>query len=336
MHRNPALPMALALLGLAGCVSITPASTPARERAERPAFDAVSLSGLSLRDERIASRTEGSAFSYGSSYATGHVGDLWGSAAGSSFGSAFGSTRTYEAFDNSELQKRLRLALEGSGVARRVLPEAPLRIEGVFGGQPDTGVGRIIFNVLNTFPFFATFPYLGSTEATVQLRLYHNDELLRTWVGTGRSNWSKFLGFTPLPSISSELDQVRRRSMILAGHLAVDDAVGQIARDASAVASGLSQRGATHAVRQAPARQEKVPLLCEARWSDSRGKNVCQRKQYDAYKRLEPAITRLRSNSSTRQAQALRGCYARAQLAHGTDWEMVENCYLSIPVPASQ
>jgi hypothetical protein len=322
-----------------GCVSITPASTPILHRASRPAIDAVSVAGLTFRDEQMTKRTEGSAVAYGSSAARANVGGIRGSATGSSIGTAAASSRSYESFENRELQRGLRLALEESGIARRVIADAPFRVEGLFQGEADTGAGRIIFNVFNSIPLFGTLPYLGSTRATVQLRLYHEDELLGTWIGTGRSNWSKSLFFTPGLELSSTLAEVRNQSILLATQLAVQDAVARMAGDTNQIAAVVEER--TH--QQADASRNTHPgqahgkgatSLCDRRWpANPIQRDHCQTQQHNAFTRLSPAISRLKVSPTAVESQVLRGCYATGQSAGAADWEMIESCYVEHPVP---
>ncbi len=322
---------------LTACMSITPASKPILERATRPVFDAVSVVGLGFRDERLSSRTEASAVAYGSSVAIASLGGISGSAAGSSFGSAAGSSRTFKSFENRELQEQLRHSLEESGITRRVVADAPIRIEGSFGAEADTGAGRILFNIVNTIPLLGMFPYLGSTRAIVNLRVYHNDELLGAWQGTGRSNWSRSFLFTPGFALGGEITEIRNRAMVVAGHLAARDAVAQMANHADQLAGILRQRGpGPYASGDAPAMHtpKKETSLCEHRWATDRSRrDRCLREQRDAFRRLGPTIARVKASPSAEESKALRRCYSTAQLAHGTDWEMLESCYL--PQPAA-
>jgi hypothetical protein len=322
-------------LALTACMSITPASQPTVQRVSRPVFDEVSVSGLGFYDERVTGRSEGEMESYGSSVASANVGGMYGSAVGTSFGAAHASSRTLKTFENWELQDTLRRSLEESGLTRRVVGKAPIRIDGMVDGEADTGAGRILFNVFNTIPFFGTLPYLGSTRAWAELRLYQNDELVHTWRGTGRSNWSRNIFLTQIWALASEIHQVRNRSKVIAAHLAVQDAVAQMSADSDRIAALRPAAAEAPAMDAAPT-VEKVGFLCEQRWpADARRRAQCTRQQRDAFTRMGPELSGMESASSTEESKALRSCHAAAQLPHGTDWEMFEDCYLAHTAPTA-
>ena len=74
--------------------------------------------------------------------------------------------------------------------------------------------------------------------------------------------------------------------------------------------------------------------LCSAMWPPGPSRADCVRNQVTAFRRLEPAIERMRRRPDTREGQELRRCYGGAQHSQGTDWVAVERC--TNLVPASQ
>jgi len=308
--------LSLVFVGLAGCV--TPASSPPLVQANRPAFEAVVISGLSFQDQRLSSRSEGVASGYG----VAQVGNVRGYSSG--WGVA--ETATYEAYENTSLRQVLKRAIEDGKVARRVVSDAPTRIEGrILPSEDRSGAGRLLYDLFLSLPTLGIFPWLGVTETAVELRIYHNDELVRTFTGTGRANWS-----APLLTIAVYNGQ----AAALARQLAVVDAVGQMAAQANEVANLIPNSWITPA-RPVSTGQRAKMSLCSARSRDAASLDRCRRGQSVAYQRLEPAIERVKLNPSSNEAVALKQCYGGAQSEHGTDWVAVEHCTLPEAGPAS-
>ncbi len=296
---------------IVGCVSVSSGPVPALEVAPRPLFESVSIDGLKFRDERVSGREEGAAW-----------GAAW-SGAGSAHGVARYGAVTYEHYDNTELQKVLRTALEDYRVARKIRPGANARIEGaIIASGSTTGAGRIVWNTLNTISFLWLFgiPYLGSWSSDVELRIYESDELLGKVVGHGSADW--VAGFDPLRTIP----RGRRDASILASAVAVRDAIAVLATRTPHAFARLPSTNQPNASATRPSE------FCSHKW-DGDGREVarCQRSERNAYERLGPVISRMQDRPSTPEARRFKACYAQWQSASGTDWMMTERCFASTP-----
>jgi hypothetical protein len=209
-----------------GCAGASPAfKAPPIEPRERPIFDAISIHGLVVRDERVASRTTAVGQSFGTAAAWGPGGTVTATGRGT----AIGTSVTLEAFDSPALLRALQLSLEDSRIARRILPESTrFAIDGVFiRNEGATGAGGILWNVVNAGTLLMLFggPFVGSVEIEVQLRVYDNGELLRTYPGIGRGNW------WAIYQLINTIPQGKREAAIEAGQIAVGDAVARLAAD---------------------------------------------------------------------------------------------------------
>jgi hypothetical protein len=223
------------LAPLIACVSVSPAYRPVLDPLAAPVFEDVTVSGLVFRDERVKERTSSvgyaTASSSGTATATSPYGTAHGHSSGSAYGTAVGASVKHETFDNYGLQDSLRRAIEDARLARRVVPEAPIRIEGVvLEAKAATGAGRILWNIFNSVTLLMLFggPYLGSAEATVELRLYDNQELVAKYYGKGRGNWRAWYygGLYTIP-------QGRHGAQVAAASVAVIEAVNNMAKGAA-------------------------------------------------------------------------------------------------------
>ena len=108
------------------------------------------------------------------------------------------------------------------------------RIEGVaHGARPSTEIGKIVWNVFNSVSLLALFggPYFGSSEATVELRIYHDGELVGTRTATGRGNW-RVSSFQVHFRIWEPLRRARTRSKSVAYRVALERALAGLAEPA--------------------------------------------------------------------------------------------------------
>ena len=191
------LVVALPLLLLASCAFVHEGRRPEVAPLARPLFEEVSLEGLVYRDERVAARASTSIHSRRTGDASGYVSGPEGTAYGSLHAReqvvSGGSTVVYEAFDNDELSVVARRLLEDARIARRVVMVSDLRIEGyVDDVDASTGVLRTAWNVLDVVSFLALYgvPLTGSSEASVELRVYFQDELIGRYPGRGEASWT--------------------------------------------------------------------------------------------------------------------------------------------------
>ncbi len=115
-----------------------------------------------------------------------------------------------------------------------LVAKAPILIEGAITRvAPSTSPGRLAWNVLNTVSLlaFAGGPYLGSAQVEVQLRVYRNKELLRTYNGSGEAFWRAH--FRPRDTVATG----KRAATLSAAHVAIIDAVSHMAADPPAPSS---------------------------------------------------------------------------------------------------
>lgn len=215
---------AILVVFLVGCATVKPASTPRRVVNEKPLLSDVSISGLIIRDQRVAVRAESTGFgSAMASYSGKHS-----SAIGSGIASGRNQSVVWEAYDNPILQEALKHAIENSHLAKKVVNDSDVSIEGnVLGIHPSTGFGKVSWNVFNTVSLLLMFgsPYLGSIDAEVELRLYEDGQLLAKSRGHGTADWLQH-GYD-----NGWFWSIKNQAGILAGQLAVEDAVGRLVEE---------------------------------------------------------------------------------------------------------
>lgn len=124
------------------------------------------------------------------------------------------------------LQELLRYGLRELGVARQIDPESPLRIDGkIIRSGPSTSGGRVAWNVVNTISllFILGGPYVGSTSAEAELRVYDEGTLLVTETALGMANWR--VHYEVIPRIID----ARKRAVHRAEELALWNALSELA-----------------------------------------------------------------------------------------------------------
>jgi hypothetical protein len=199
------------------CAAIQPARPPREIRLEQPLFQDLAIRGLAYRDERVAARRS----------ELGAAEPVESPGPGSLVRRNKGSAVVIETYDSDELLRALQFALEDSGVARRVVPESRFAIDGVLlRAEPDTGIAQIARNIATgaSMLWLAGSPFVGSVEAQVQLRVYVDGELSRTYQSSGRVNWQ--LSYQSAETIA----QIKQRAKLEAARLAVRDTVVSIAQ----------------------------------------------------------------------------------------------------------
>jgi hypothetical protein len=226
---------ALVLVGLLGtaCSSFSPGQITQVDRPSQPIFEEVSLQGLVFRDVRVAGHSVGSSSSFGTTTTNDATHTPFGSlnttGTGTTNSSGVSSSTHYETYDNYEVQDAFRREIEDKRIARRVVRGAHVRIEGHReAGGPSTGVGRMAWNTFNTITLLGLFglPYLGSSDASVQLRVYEDHELIGSYEGHGKAYWRHTMyGIVP------GLPGMRSGSTNLASHLATQDALARLVED---------------------------------------------------------------------------------------------------------
>lgn len=213
--------VAVAFTCLTACASVYPATMPKAIVSKSPVYPEVSITGLIVRDERMALRADSKAFggalaSYSSAYS---------STVGSGMASGRNQSVVWEAYDNPILQEVLRHSIEDSRLAGRVVKDFAISIEGnVLQMHPSTGFAKISWNVLNSVSLLFMFgsPYMGSMNAEIELRLYDNGKLLATSRGNGTADWVHH------GCVDDWFHSIKHEAGILAGQLAVQDAVGNL------------------------------------------------------------------------------------------------------------
>lgn len=194
-RRVPKVCLVLFAVSLAACGTVTPG--PGREipTLGQPLLGDVTLVGLvfeNLRESGYSTHTTvGSQQLYVNTQTSNGAVPTNGSVTTTNVA----TTRHFERYDDDSIQVALRYALEEKRVVRRFVPDAPLRIEGrrVAGGA-STSAGWILWDVANTVTLLGLLPglpYVGSQEAEVELRVYWDDALVRTYRGRGSASWSK-------------------------------------------------------------------------------------------------------------------------------------------------
>jgi hypothetical protein len=239
--------LVLMVASTTSCVVISPADEVSIPRRVSPAFDSVSIGGLVFRDERVANRSVGVAHTAGYSQAqtrsavgmqglaTGPHGTTLVSGASRGQSSSYGTnsstttvaTANYEGFDNDELIIHLQRGLENANVTSRVIGgAAPIHIEGVvLHAGTSTPFGRVTWNVFSSITLLVLLgaPILGTSESTVELRVYAGDRFLRSYTGHGSAHWRAHYGF------AFTVPEGRADSRRLAARLALEDAISQLA-----------------------------------------------------------------------------------------------------------
>lgn len=247
--RTSALKLVLAFalyLVLPACASVRPGPDAGLPRVSRPVFNAVALTGLTVRAERVAgssaSVTTGTLSSHNVTYAGPYTANTYGYGTHTSVR----NSTHYELYDSDELLKDLRRRIEDGGIARRVTPNANVRIEGRrVRGRTTTGIGTMTWDVLNCGSLLGLIgtPCLGSTEAEVELRVYHRDELVGTYHGVGTATWSH-----PIYGIVPAVRRMRRSSMNVATAVAARAALRNLIENPPRL-TGASMAGTLPAFR---------------------------------------------------------------------------------------
>jgi len=109
-----------------------------------------------------------------------------------------GQSAVYETYENNDLQRLLRYALEDSGVIGTFDDSAPVEIEGVVYKTGVTTSCWLVFrNVLTLAPLcipsYLGFPVTGTNEAIVQIRVRKNGTLIAKSEGRGEAQWYSHL-----------------------------------------------------------------------------------------------------------------------------------------------
>jgi len=214
------------LLLAVGCASVNPGPLAEVPVYPKPVVEEISISGLTFRDERLAGRSVSSGVVTGSTIDTATIEGPSGTATRSTVGTLGSHTETFETFENSELEGLLRTLIEDSKIARRVVPETALTVRGVIlETNASTGPGKILWNILNTVSllFFFGSPYLGTADATVQLRVYDAGEVVQRIEGHGTASW-RLPGFGLMYTIGP----TKRQAQIMAAGVATRDAVARL------------------------------------------------------------------------------------------------------------
>lgn len=126
------------------------------------------------------------------------------------------------------LRDTLRDALKAYSVVAEISSDSPLRIEGtVRDTKAASSSGQIAWNVINSATLMVLLggPYVGASEATVEIHVYQNRKPLRTYIGKGRANWRTSY------EVGARVPEARKRSKERAIRLAIWDAVAQMAED---------------------------------------------------------------------------------------------------------
>ena len=195
------LALASVLLLAPSCTFVHSGRVPEIPPLQRPVFEEVVVTGLVHRDERVAGRTSAVVSTYENGRRTG-------------YGTGVGTH--YEAYDSSELRDVARHVIEDVRIARRVVSDAPIRLEGrVEEVGSDTGIARIAWNLIDvgSLAFLLGVPLTGSSAARVELRVYARDELVATYQGEGRAAWTASINRMRGARHRSELAAMRNALM---------------------------------------------------------------------------------------------------------------------------
>ncbi|NCA83719.1 MAG: hypothetical protein EOM72_13440 [Opitutae bacterium] len=185
----------LAPLLLSGCMSLRPLTEPAStERLVRPRWETARATGLTYRAERLAARAETAGVGMASAAASS------GSTRASAFGSGIsaGQTAVYEAYENDDLRRLLRYALEDEGIVGGFDDASAVEIEGIVYKTGVTTSGWLILrNFLTLAPLclppYLGFPVTGTNEAIVQIRVRKDGTLIAKSEGRGEAQWYSHL-----------------------------------------------------------------------------------------------------------------------------------------------
>jgi len=126
-----------------------------------------------------------------------------------------------------DLQGTLTEALLNHRVTREVVSEAPVRIEGkMLSSAHDSSGGQIAWNVVNSVCLFFIFggPYVGSTQANFEIRVYENGQHVGTTRGGGRASWAAVY------AIGHNIPEGRKQALERAEDLSIWNAVESLAR----------------------------------------------------------------------------------------------------------
>jgi hypothetical protein len=217
-----ALPVALA------CGTVTPG--PGREIPSlgRPLLGDVTLVGLVFERTREAGRSTSTHHGTHQVYANPYTSP--GVAPATVNTTHTSTTLHYERYDDDSIREALRYALEEKRVVRRFVPDARLRIEGRrVGGGASTGAGQMLWNVVNGVTLLSVLPglpFLGSQEAEVELRVYWDDALVRSYRARGSASWSKNMW-----GIAVTLGSLRSQALHTASAVAARNAVVALVED---------------------------------------------------------------------------------------------------------
>lgn len=209
------------------CTSISPRNLAEVPVLREPIFDTIVLDGLVVDDEREVGSSVQVGSNHDRSFTTSYSPGAMPSSTHTFVNSTVVNRSTdYERFQSFEVQDAVRFLMEDSRVARRIVDEETrVRIEGrrlEFGGE--TGVGKIVWNVLNTFgPGLIGLPYVGTSGATVELRVYVDDEFVERYVGHGQATWR-----TPAWGVLPRLGRIRLSAANVATRAAAQAAVAKL------------------------------------------------------------------------------------------------------------
>lgn len=115
------------------------------------------------------------------------------------------------------LQEILRQGVVEAGIGAAVAEDASLRIEGrILHADASTGGGQIAWNVINTVTllFLLGCPYVGSADATAELRVYDGERLIATHAATATADWRAH--YEVLPRVIDSRKRALRRAQELA------------------------------------------------------------------------------------------------------------------------
>jgi hypothetical protein len=243
MENTSANPMAKAAIVLftlciaTACGTVTPGAGRAIPELQRPVLGDVTLVGLVFEGYREAGSSTRVTTGTGNATVTSGYGSNPYTTTGTANSTEVTTTTQMERYDDDSLQVALRYALEDRHVVRRFVPDSKLRIEGRrIGGGASTGAGKILWNVVDAVSLLGLvpgLPFLGSQEADIELRVYYDHELVRSYHGHGTASWSKN-GW----GILAVLNDYRQAALNAASGVAARDAVVALIEDPPRLPSG--------------------------------------------------------------------------------------------------
>ena len=183
--------LALAAAMTIGCTSIRPNAVPRLTRTGGPRFDAVSVSGMGVTERRLTRQSSffgsGAAYAAGSLQASSPSVNAWGRSNATASSFLGGGTQTYEYVNAEQFLELLKIRIEDARIARRVVSGAPVEIRGMFMDIEKTTGAWNVWNFATGLTLVTLFgvPEVGSREATVELRLYQDGELIQAVEGKG-------------------------------------------------------------------------------------------------------------------------------------------------------